>query len=54
MPGLLAAVLDRSADGSLIRKAGVMAIALDSGVVLPGDEIEIISTPALHVPLQPV
>jgi MOSC domain-containing protein YiiM len=54
MPGLLAAVLDRSADGALIRKAGVMAIALESGVVLPGDEIEIISTPEIHVPLQPV
>jgi hypothetical protein len=54
MPGLLAAVLDRSADGALIRKAGLMAIALESGVVLPGDEIEIISTPEIHVPLQPV
>jgi MOSC domain-containing protein YiiM len=54
MPGLLAAVLDRSADGALIRKAGVMAVALESGVVFPGDEIEIIFTPEIHVPLQPV
>ncbi len=54
MPGLLAAVLDRSADGAIIRKAGVMAVALESGVVHPGDEVKVVSTPEIHVPLQPV
>jgi MOSC domain-containing protein YiiM len=54
MPGLLAAVLDRAADGSLIRKAGVMAVVLESGNVQPGDNIVEISTPVRHAPLQPV
>jgi MOSC domain-containing protein YiiM len=40
-PGLMAAVLDRAPDGSLIRKAGVMGIVLRSGTVMPGDRIEV-------------
>lgn len=39
MPGLMAAVLDRDADGGLIRKAGVMGIVRASGEVRPGDGI---------------
>lgn len=54
MPGLLAAVLDRAADGGLIRKAGVMAVVLESGDVQPGDEIVVLAVPTVHVPLQPV
>lgn len=54
MPGLLAAVLDRAADGSLIRKAGVMGVVLESGDVKPGDGISVLSVPAVYVPLQPV
>ncbi len=38
-PGLMAAVLDRDATGNLVRKAGVMAIVLDGGVVRPGDPV---------------
>jgi len=38
-PGLMAAVLDREADGSLVRKAGVMAIVVAGGIVRPGDVI---------------
>jgi hypothetical protein len=38
-PGLLAAVLDRAADGSLVRKAGIMAIVVVGGVVRPGDGV---------------
>lgn len=38
-PGLLAAVLDRAPDGSLVRKAGVMGIVLIGGEVRPGDAI---------------
>lgn len=37
--GLLAAVLDKRADGTLIRKSGIMAIALHGGQVRPGDAI---------------
>ncbi|MGH8891724.1 MAG: MOSC domain-containing protein [Actinomycetes bacterium] len=40
-PGLTAAVLDRAPDGSLIRKAGVMAVVLAGGEVRPGDPIEV-------------
>jgi MOSC domain-containing protein YiiM len=40
-PGLLGAVLDRAADGRLIRKSGVMSIVLTGGVVRPGDAIAI-------------
>jgi MOSC domain-containing protein YiiM len=52
--GLMAAVLDRDADGGLIRKAGVMAIVLGSGEVRPGDPIGIEWPAAPHRPLQPV
>lgn len=53
-PGLMEAVLDRAADGTLVRRAGIMAIVLRDGEVRPGDEI------AVHLPegarraLQPV
>jgi MOSC domain len=53
-PGLMAAVLDRSADGGLIRKAGVMAIVLTSGDVRPGDPITLVPPPGPHRPLRPV
>jgi MOSC domain-containing protein YiiM len=44
-PGLMAATLDRDASGSLVRKAGVMAIVLTAGEVRPGDTIEIVMPP---------
>ncbi len=37
--GLLAAVLDRAADGALVRRAGVMAVVIAGGEVAPGDAI---------------
>jgi hypothetical protein len=37
--GLLAAVLERESDGSLIRKSGVMAIVVRSGEIRVGDTI---------------
>jgi MOSC domain-containing protein YiiM len=40
-PGLMAAVLDRASDGSLIRKAGVMGIVLHGGTVQREDPIEV-------------
>jgi len=54
MPGLLAAVLDRTADGELVRKAGIMSVVLESGAVKPGDPIAIEHAPDPHVPLRPV
>jgi MOSC domain-containing protein YiiM len=43
--GLMAAVLDRDADGRLVRKAGVMSIVLCGGVVRPDDAI-VVTLPA--------
>lgn len=37
--GLTAAVLDRDAEGNLVRKSGVMAVVLAGGEVRPGDGI---------------
>jgi MOSC domain-containing protein YiiM len=40
-PGLTAAVLGRTPDGKLVRKAGVMGIVVAGGVVQPGDAITV-------------
>ncbi len=53
-PGTMAAVLGRAADGSLIRKAGVMAIVLQGGEVRSGDRVEVQWVPEKPVPLGPV
>ncbi|MEY3442765.1 MAG: hypothetical protein RLZZ519_1046 [Bacteroidota bacterium] len=53
-PGLLQAVLDRDEAGNLIRKAGIMAIVLQGGVVHAGDPIRVILPDGEHQPLQPV
>ncbi|HWE74257.1 MAG TPA: MOSC domain-containing protein [Stellaceae bacterium] len=52
--GLMAATLDKDADGNLIRKAGVMAVVIESGTVRPGDTIAIELPAAPHRKLQPV
>ena len=52
--GLMAATLDRDAEGNLIRKAGVMAVVLVGGVVRPNDTITVELPPEPHQPLQPV
>ncbi|MFM9108810.1 MAG: MOSC domain-containing protein [Chloroflexota bacterium] len=38
--GLMAATLDRDGDGTVVRKAGVMGVVLEGGVVRPGDAVE--------------
>lgn len=53
-PGLMAAVLDRSPEGGLIRKAGVMGIVLAGGVVRPGDTVQVTLPAEPHRPLAPV
>lgn len=40
-PGLLAAVLDKQFDGTLVRKSGIMTIALSGGTVRAGDPIRV-------------
>ena len=52
--GLMAATLGRDARGGLVRKAGVMAIVLESGEVRAGDPIRIEPPPGEPRPLQPV
>ncbi len=52
--GLMAATLDRDADGNLVRKAGVMGIVLSAGEVLPGDAITVELPPEPRRALEPV
>jgi MOSC domain-containing protein YiiM len=52
--GLMAATLDKDADGNLIRKAGVMSIVLAEGDVRPGDPIRVELPDGPHKPLLPV
>ena len=51
--GLMAAVLDRAADGALVRKAGVMAVVVRGGVVAKGDAVSVVLPALPHRPLQP-
>ena len=53
-PGLMAATLDRDAEGELIRKAGVMAVVITGGEIVVGDAITLESVPLVHEPLGPV
>tara|TARA_A100001391_G_scaffold153037_1_gene110816 strand:+ start:850 stop:1392 length:543 start_codon:yes stop_codon:yes gene_type:complete len=53
-PGLLSAVLEKSREGSLVRKAGVMAIVLTSGAIGPGNTITVELPPLPHRALEPV
>ena len=53
-PGLMEAVLDRAADGSLVRRAGVMGVVVTSGEVHAGDAILVTAPPPPHRPLEPV
>jgi MOSC domain-containing protein YiiM len=52
--GLMAATLDKDADGNLIRKAGVMGIVLADGDVRPGDTIGVEVPAESRRPLLPV
>ena len=52
--GLMSAVLDRGAEGQLIRKAGVMGVVIAGGVVRSGDAIRIELPAGAHRALEPV
>ncbi len=52
--GLMAATLDKDADGNLIRKAGIMSIVLAGGDVRPGDAVRVELPATPHLPLLPV
>ena len=52
--GLMAVVLDRDEQGSLVRRCGVMGVVLRSGDVRAGDAIAVELPPPPHVTLAPV
>jgi MOSC domain-containing protein YiiM len=52
--GLMKAVLDKAADGALIRKAGIMGIVVSGGKICPGDKITVSLPPEPHEPLDRV
>ena len=52
--GLLGAVLDKTEDGELVRKAGVMSIVIAGGNVQAGDNVEIELPPLPHAKLERV
>lgn len=52
--GLMQAVLDRDADGGLIRKAGIMGVVRVGGTVAPGDAIEAVAPEGPFVALERV
>ncbi len=52
--GLREAVLERGAEGALVRKSGVMGIVLAGGRVSPGDPIVVAVPHGEHHPLEPV
>lgn len=54
MPGLLAEMIEKRPDGSLIRKCGIMAVVVRGGAVAVGDPIEVRSPEGEHQPLRPV
>src|SRR5215208_5600623 len=39
--GLMAATLDRDADGNLIRKAGIMSVVVATGEICAGDDVRV-------------
>lgn len=53
-PGLMQAVLDRDAEGRLVRKAGVMGVVIAGGPVAAGDAIAVTLPEGPHRPLEKV
>jgi MOSC domain-containing protein YiiM len=52
--GLLKRMVGRDADGNVVRRAGVMAVVLQGGVVRPGDRIRVQEPAGDRRPLQAV
>jgi MOSC domain-containing protein YiiM len=53
-PGLMDALIERGADGALIRKGGVMATVMAGGSVRAGDAIAVELPTTPHIALKPV
>lgn len=52
--GLLKQVLGRDEDGELVRRAGIMSVVRQGGLVRPGDPIVAVFPAEPHQPLSPV
>ena len=52
--GLMKAVIEKTPEGKIIRKAGVMAVVLNGGLIKDGDQIELIYPAPPHDLLEPV
>lgn len=52
--GVLARVVGRGADGSVVRRAGVMGVVIEGGVVHPGDPLGVVLPDSPAAPLAPV
>ena len=52
--GLMKALVMRDADSNIVRKAGIMAIVLQDGIVKPGDAIRVELPHEPHQPLEPI
>jgi MOSC domain-containing protein YiiM len=52
--GLLKQVIGRDESGGLVRKAGIMGVVRESGIVRPGDTIEVELPEGPHRPLEQV
>ncbi|MFC3688244.1 MOSC domain-containing protein [Aquipuribacter hungaricus] len=50
-PGLLALLVGRDADGTVVRRAGVMGVVVLGGTVRAGDPVEVAPPPGPPVPL---
>ena len=51
-PGLFAALLDHTAQGDLVRKAGVMGVVNTGGQVAPGSRVTVVLPPEPHRPME--
>jgi MOSC domain-containing protein YiiM len=51
-PGLVKEVLFRGADGTVVRRTGIMSVVRVGGVVRPGDGITVVLPDEPHVPLE--
>ena len=52
--GLLDAVLERTKNGTLVRKAGIMGVVVEGGEVNPGDKVKVTVPSAPHQKLERV
>jgi len=53
-PGLMQATLDRTDDGDLVRKAGIMGVVVSDGEVRPGDPVRTVLPAGDRRALEPV